>query len=97
VLSTIYAHPNFNRFVADHLDTLAGLRPRLVMDQDALPGSRLLEGNFTAVQQAAGTPKGRPADARYLCAFIEDIKATGLVAQTIARHNVRGLTVAPQA
>jgi polar amino acid transport system substrate-binding protein len=87
----------FQRFVADHLDALAGLRPRLVTDQDALPGSRLLDGNFTAVQQAAGTPKGRPAGAQYLRAFIEDIKATGLVARTIARHNVRGLTVAPPA
>jgi polar amino acid transport system substrate-binding protein len=85
------------RFVADRLDALAGLRPRLVTDQEALPGSRLLPGNFTAVQQAAGTPKGRPAGASYLRAFIEDIKATGLVAQTIARHNVRGLTVAPPA
>ena len=51
----------FKRFVADKLDALAGLRPRLVTDQDALPGSRILDGNFTAVQQAAGTPKGRPA------------------------------------
>ena len=87
----------FKRFVADHLDALAGLRPRLVTDQDALPGSRLLDGNFTAVQQAAGTPKGRPVGAQYLCAFIEDIKSTGLVARTIAKHNVRGLTVAPPA
>jgi len=87
----------FKRFVTDKLDALAGLRPRLVTDQDNLPGSRLLDGNFTAVQQAAGTPKGRPAGARYLCAFIEDIKATGLVARTIAKHNVRGLTVAPKA
>jgi len=87
----------FKHFVADKLDALAGLRPRLVTDQDNLPGSRLLDGNFTAVQQAAGTPKGRPAGARYLSAFIEDIKATGLVAQTIAKHNVRGLTVAPPA
>src|ERR687883_90203 len=48
----------FKRFVEDRLDALAGLRPRLVTDQEALPGSRLLEGRFTAVQQAAGTPKG---------------------------------------
>jgi len=85
----------FTRFVAEQLEALAGLRPRLVTDHDALPGSRILEGNFTAVQQAAGTPKGRPAGARYLCAFIEDIKATGLVARMIAKHHVRGLTVAP--
>jgi polar amino acid transport system substrate-binding protein len=87
----------FKRFVTDKLDALAGLRPRLITDQDNLPGSRLLDGNFTAVQQAAGTPKGRPVGAQYLCAFIEDIKATGLVARTIAKHNVRGLTVAPKA
>jgi polar amino acid transport system substrate-binding protein len=91
------AENTFRRFVADRLDALAGLRPRLVTDQEALPGSRLLEGRFTAVQQAVGTPKGRPAGARYLCAFIEDIKATGLVARIIEKHNVRGLTVAPPA
>jgi polar amino acid transport system substrate-binding protein len=62
-----------------------------------LPGSRLLEGRFTAVQQAAGTPKGRPAGAQYLRAFIEDVKATGLVARLIEKNRVRGLTVAPPA
>lgn len=87
----------FKTFVADKLEALAGLRPRLITDHDALPGSRILSGNFTAVQQAAGTPTGRPAGARYLRAFVEDIKKSGLVAQTIAKHNVRGLTVAPLA
>jgi polar amino acid transport system substrate-binding protein len=87
----------FKRFVADHLDALAGLRPGLVTSQEALPGSRLLDGRFTAVQQAAGTPKGRPEGARYLRTFIEDIKATGLVARTIDKHHIRGLTVASPA
>ena len=91
------AENTFKRFVEDRLDALAGLRPRLVTDQEALPGSRLLDGRFTAVQQAAGTPKGRPEGARYLRAFIEDIKATGLVARTIEKHHVRGLTVASPA
>ena len=87
----------FKRFVADKLEALAGLRPRLVTDHENLPGSRILDGRFTAVQQAAGTPKGRAAGARYLREFIEDIKATGLVARAIAKHSVRGLTVAPKA
>jgi polar amino acid transport system substrate-binding protein len=87
----------FKRFVEDRLDALAGLRPRLVTDQEALPGSRLLEGRFTAVQQAAGTPKGRPAGAEYLRAFIEDVKTTGVVARLIEEHHVRGLTVAQAA
>jgi polar amino acid transport system substrate-binding protein len=87
----------FKLLVEDKLDALAGLRPRLVTDQEKLPGSRILDGNFTAVQQAIGTPKGRDAGAKYLREFAEDIKASGLVARTIEKHNVRGLTVAPKA
>jgi polar amino acid transport system substrate-binding protein len=91
------ADNTFKRFVADRLDALAGLRPRLVIDQAAMPGSSILDGRFHAVQQAAGTPKGRPAGAQYLRAFIEDVKATGLVARLIEKHHVRGLTVAAPA
>ena len=87
----------FKRFVADKLDALAGLRPRLATDHDNLPGSRVLEGRFTAVQQAVGTPKGRSAGAQYLREFVEEIKSTGLVARAIEKNGVRGLTIAPAA
>jgi polar amino acid transport system substrate-binding protein len=86
---------SFNRFVADKLDALAGLKARLVMDAEKLPGSRILDGRFTAVQQAIGTPKARAAAAAYLGEFVEDVKASGLVMQAIARHGVRGVSVAP--
>ena len=84
----------FALFRDNKLDALAGLRPRLITDHASYPGSRILDGNFTAVQQAAGTPKGRPHGFQYLLEFIEDIKASGLVADTIAKNNVVGLTVA---
>jgi len=87
----------FKRFVDDKLDALAGLKPRLVTDQEKLPGSRIIDGRFTAVQQAAGTPKGRSAGAQYLREFIEDVKSSGLVARTIEKNDVRGLTVAAKA
>jgi polar amino acid transport system substrate-binding protein len=87
----------FKRFLSDKLDAMAGLRPGLVKNQAQLPGSRILDGNFTSVQQAAGVPKGRPAGAKYLREFIEDVKATGLVAKLIEKNNVHGLTVAPKA
>ena len=87
----------FKRFLSDKLDAMAGLRPGLVKNQEKLPGSRILDGNFTAVQQAAGAPKGRPAGAKYLREFIEDAKASGLVAKLIEKNNVRGLTVAAKA
>ena len=87
----------FKRFLSDKLDAMAGLRPGLVKNQEKLPGSRILDGNFTAVQQAAGVPKGRTAGAKYLREFIEDAKASGLVAKRIEKNNVRGLTVAAKA
>jgi len=87
----------FKRFVEDKLEAIAGLRPRLVKDHANLPGSRILDGRFTAVQQAIGTPKGRAAGAKYLREFTEDIKVSGFVAKTIEKNNVRGLTVAAKA
>ena len=87
----------FKLFVAEKMDALAGLKPRLVTDHDNLPGSRILEGRFTAVQQAVGTPKGHDAGASYLREFVEDVKATGLVARTIEKNGVRGVSVAPAA
>ena len=87
----------FKRFVDEKLEAYAGLKPRLTTDQEKLPGSRILDGRFTAVQQAAGTPKGRDAAAAYVREFIEDVKASGLVAKLIEKNGVRGLTVAAKA
>src|SRR5262249_29086840 len=39
----------FKQFVGEKMDALAGLRPRLVTDHENLSGSRILDGNFTAV------------------------------------------------
>jgi polar amino acid transport system substrate-binding protein len=85
----------FATLVADKMDAMAGLRPALVGYAEKLPGSRVLDGRFTTIQQAIGTPVGRGAGAAYLRAFVEDIKAMGFVAQAIERNGVRGLTVAP--
>lgn len=85
----------FKAFVADRLEALAGLRPTLVSYVEKLPGSRLLDGRFTAIQQAIGTPKARGAAVEYLRAFVEDVKASGLVTQAIEKHGVGGLSVAP--
>jgi polar amino acid transport system substrate-binding protein len=88
----------FKQFVDDRFEALAGLRPRLTKDHARLPGSRILDGRFTAVQQGVGTPKGRgAAGVNYLREFVEDVKASGLVAQLIKKNNVHGLTVAPKA
>lgn len=84
----------FERFVAEKLDVLAGLRPRLLQDVAKLPGAHILDGRFTAVQQAIGTARRNAAAARFLRDFVEEAKASGFVAELIARHGVRGLSVA---
>ena len=88
---------SYDLFIAQKLEVLSGLKPRLVTDAEKLPGSRVLDGQFTAVQQAIGTPKSREAGAKYLREFAEEAKASGLVAEAIARHGVRGVSVAPKA
>jgi polar amino acid transport system substrate-binding protein len=80
-------------FATDKLDALAGLKPSLVLEAEKIPGSRVLEGHFSVVGQAAGTHKDRVAGAKYLGEFIEDIKASGLVARVIEKNGVRGVTV----
>ena len=61
-------------------------------------GARILEGQFTAVQQAIGTKPDRVAGAAFLRDFVEEVKASGFVASLIEKHGVTGrLTVAPPA
>src|SRR5207249_2269947 len=89
---------SFDLFVERGLDALAGLRPALLKDANRLPGSRVLDGRFSSVQQAMGVPRGcGDAGFAYLSAFVEEMKASGFVADRIAEHGVVGLSVAPAA
>jgi polar amino acid transport system substrate-binding protein len=86
---------SYQAFLKDKLEVLAGLKPRLASDAEKVPGSRVLDGQVTGVQQACGTTKARLAGAKYLGEFIEDVKRSGLVAKTIDKHGVKGVNVAP--
>lgn len=81
-------------FTDEKLEALACLKPRLVAAAANLPGTRILDGQVTGVQQSIGTPRGRgEAGAEYLRGFVEDAKASGLIARLIDTHSVRGVTV----
>jgi polar amino acid transport system substrate-binding protein len=84
-------------FSEQKLEALAGLKPGLMAEAQKLPGSRVLDGQVTSVQQSIGAPKDRQAAARFLREFVEDIKRSGLVAQTVQKHGVKGIDVAPPA
>ena len=85
----------FNQFVAEKLEAYAALRPQLLDDVKKLPGSRILAGNFTTIQQAIGTEKKNTAGAAFLREFVAEAKKSGLVARLIEKHHVAGLSVAP--
>jgi polar amino acid transport system substrate-binding protein len=87
----------FNQFRDQKLEVLAGLRPGLIKDVENMPGATILDGKFSAVQQAVGTPKKNDEGAKFLSAFVEEAKKSGLVARLIERHKVKGLSVAPLA
>jgi polar amino acid transport system substrate-binding protein len=87
---------SFDIFVERELEVLAGLRPRLSKDVEKLPGARILDGQFSAVQQAIGTKPERTVAAAFLRDFVEQAKTSGLVENLINKHGVVGrLTVAP--
>jgi len=85
---------SYDLFMAQKLEALGGLKPKLVEEQARTPGSRILDGQITGVQQAIAVPKGRDAAAKYLREFADDVKRSGFVARTIEKHGVKGVTVA---
>lgn len=85
-------------FLNEKMEALAGLRPGLIGDVVKIPGARILDGQFTAVQQAIGTARKNARGAAYLKQFVETAKKSGDVAALIQKHGVVGrLSVAPLA
>jgi polar amino acid transport system substrate-binding protein len=89
-------------FVAQGLEVAAGVKQQLEADAKRIPGLRLLDGRFMVINQAMGMPKARnggggEAGLAYLREFIEEMKASGFVAQALARHRIEGAAVAPPA
>jgi len=82
-------------FVAERLDAAAGVRQQLEADARRLPGLRVLDGRFMVIQQAMATLPGRDAGLAYLNTFVEQMKASGFVAEALARHQIDGVAVAP--
>ena len=84
-------------FLAQNLEVAAGVKQQLQMDAARVPGVRPLPGRFMVINQAMGTPISRSAAGEYLKAFIEEMKASGFVAASLARHGIQGAAVAPAA
>ncbi|HUF81790.1 MAG TPA: hypothetical protein VMN03_11680 [Burkholderiales bacterium] len=87
-------HAAFELFAAKRLDALVGLRPRLAVDSEMMPGSRVVDGRFMRVEQSIASRRGRDAGAEYLRGFVADLKLSGMIAAALERNGVRGVAVA---
>lgn len=83
-------------FIDQGHEVAAGVKQQLLADAVDHPALRLLPGRFMVIEQAMGLPKSRgPAAARALGMFVEQMKASGFVADALKRHGVEGAAVAP--
>jgi polar amino acid transport system substrate-binding protein len=69
----------------DKLDAAAGVRQQLEAYAKDHADVRIMSGAFQEIKQAMGTPKGRTAGAAYLAKFVEEMKASGFVADALKR------------
>lgn len=82
-------------FLDQKLDVVAGVKPQLARDAATVGGLRLLDQPFMVIRQAMGVPSARGAEAaQYLAAFVDEMKASGFVAESMQRHGIAGASVA---
>jgi polar amino acid transport system substrate-binding protein len=84
-------------FVKQKLEAAGGVKQMMVAAAQKLPDVKILDGRFMEICQAMGTQKGRDAGAAYIRAFIEEMKASGFVADALRRANQPDAAVAPAA
>jgi len=82
-------------FLSEGLDALAGLKTGLVTFAQKVPGLRILDGQFTGIQQAIATKKSNTESVEFLGACVEDFIRSGLVTDLIRQYGVQGLSAAP--
>jgi len=85
-------------FIKEKADVAASVKQQLEADAKRVGGLRLLPGRFMVIRQAMGCPRSRgEAAAAELARFVEEMKASGFVADALARHGIKGASVAPAA
>jgi len=82
-------------FLSEKLDALAGLKTGLVSFSKKVPGSRILDGQFTGIQQAVATKKSNLEAIEFLSTCVAEFIRSGLVTNLIAQYKVQGLCAAP--
>ena len=85
-------------FIEQGLEVAAGVKQQLQADARRIGGLRLLDERFMVIRQAMGVLRSRGEQAAAVLAdFVEQKKASGFVADALARHRIEGASVAPAA
>jgi len=82
-------------FVSEKLEATAGVKQPIAAYAEKHPEVRVMDGRFMEIRQAMGTPRPREAAAAYLRNFVEEMKASGFVADALKRSNQPDAAVAP--
>ena len=84
-------------FLARNLEAAAGIREAMTAFVTTHSGFRLIEERFMQIRQAVGTAKTKgPETTRFLHGLVEELKATGFVADSLRRSG-QSAAVAPAA
>ena len=83
------------KLLAGEIDAYGANRQRLTNFLKEMPGYRLLPDSLFGVTQAIIVAKGKPGVLMDINAFINDVRASGLLQDAVARSGVVGLEVAP--
>jgi polar amino acid transport system substrate-binding protein len=78
---------------AGDLDGLAGVRQAMEQQAARVQGYRLLEPAFMSIRQAMGVRAGRPLAAEFVRSFVNEMRASGFVADSVKRHGIEGVTL----
>ena len=78
-------------FNQSKVDALSGLKPNLIDSMHKIPKGKLLEGNFMTVNHGFAISIGKDAANAYLHNFVKELIATGFVAKSIEKHQIKGL------
>jgi len=85
-------------FVDQQLEAGAGIRQPVLDLVATHPGLRVLEPTFMEIRQAVGTARSKHQETKdFLYRFVEDLKADGFIADSLARSGRRDAKVAPLA
>src|ERR1051325_11610523 len=82
-------------FVKNRYEAAGGVKQALQKFIAQHPDVRLIDERFMEIRQAMGCAKGKLAGGKYLRAFIEEMKASGFVANELKKRGQHDATVAP--